>query len=658
MEDDFAEEKDIDDNDSEADSVDSYDRSKKIENLMYDASEVLEMEHDVEENERMVDYDFQVAEEKKNPREKSYWKDPSVDLIGKKILKDFGIQGVYAGVIMSWKHPYFKVRYTDGDEDECSLKEIPSMLDVDEIINEKEGGNDEDMDALIGEDDNDMDPDDETSLDDLDSNADSKSTSTRAESISTATVLTRDKCEINDILKVQEVLLSHLYDQTNSLISFNKVNDGKDVDKIAALQILQYGELHHMSRTEGDEYLKSLHKLIETVTHKPFDMVKSYKTLKKGFLHRVDKKVPISYVEIRLPERFFHAIRIRGNRPLPSLKAAHIPLEVAIGTLLLRMSPDDLLHDMKPEYWRGVDKEGEPSVQRIYTDWCSSRYACDVQELVRNSWDTDHDPLIIYVSCFVDGGLMSHNNRSATQVSIAVQNVRNEKFQSLIGFVPEDCGISEEVLDSLLEKQGINKTNRKFILQCSSRQRLWDYLSSIFTPFMQRQEARNGFDCQVGTGANKKYYRVYVVLTNFLGDSPQMHALTGVSNSACHLCMCTNFADFRIDDTDFYGNNGTTCDMVEPRQINLQFNAGVKHVKLISSFINKEEGSNTREAQKKRKHVIGVLKSLKGYSGVNRVFGLFKVLVEEGVKLFCMCLIFMKVCCYQLYCIVFSVLSC
>ena len=40
MEDDFAEEKDIDDIDSDADSVDSYDRSKKMENLMYDASEV------------------------------------------------------------------------------------------------------------------------------------------------------------------------------------------------------------------------------------------------------------------------------------------------------------------------------------------------------------------------------------------------------------------------------------------------------------------------------------------------------------------------------------------------------------------------------------------------------------------------------------------
>ena len=388
IEDDFEEEKNIDDNDSDADSVDSYDRSRKIENMTYDASEVLELEL-AEENQRSVEFEFQVAEEKMNPRDKSFWNNPSVDLIGQKIKKVFGIAGEYVGEIISWKNPYFKVRYTDGDVEEYTLKEILSLLVVDDIRYAKEGENIDDLDALVGEGVDEMDHVDGSSsvgsLDDIDSNADSKSTSTRGESISTATVLTREECEINDVLKVQEILLAHFYDQTNSPIRFNKVNDGKDVDKIAALQILQYGEVHHMSRTEGDEYLKSIHKLIETVTKKPFDMVKSYKTLKKGFLHRVDQKVPMSFVEIRLPERFFHDIRIRGNRPLPSLKAAHIPLEVAIGILLLRMSPDDLVHDMKPEYWRGHDNEGEPSVQRIYTDWCSSRYACDAQEFYKSN---------------------------------------------------------------------------------------------------------------------------------------------------------------------------------------------------------------------------------------------------------------------------------
>ena len=283
IEDDFEEEKNIDDNDSDADSVDSYDRSRKIENMTYDASEVLELELAEDENHRRVEFEFQVAEEKMNPRDKSFWNNPSVDLIGQKIKNVFGRPGEYVGEIISWKNPYFKVRYTDGDVEEYTLKEILSLLVVDDIRYAKEGENIDDLDALVGEGVDEMDHVDGSSsvggLDDIDSNADSKSTSTRGESISTATVLSREECEINDVLKVQEILLAHFYDQTNSPIRFNKVNDGKDVDKIAALQILQYGEVHHMSRTEGDEYLKSIHKLIETVTKKPFDMVKSYKTL-------------------------------------------------------------------------------------------------------------------------------------------------------------------------------------------------------------------------------------------------------------------------------------------------------------------------------------------------------------------------------------------
>lgn len=68
MEDDFEEEKDIDDNDSEADSVDSYDRKLEnlmYENLMYDASEVMELDNCAEGNEGIVQFDFQVGWQKK-----------------------------------------------------------------------------------------------------------------------------------------------------------------------------------------------------------------------------------------------------------------------------------------------------------------------------------------------------------------------------------------------------------------------------------------------------------------------------------------------------------------------------------------------------------------------------------------------------------------
>ena len=58
---------------------------------------------------------------------------------------------------------------------------------------------------------------------------------------------------------------------------------------------------------------------------------------------------------------------------------------------------------------------------------------------------------------------MGSNRRSATPVSIAIQNVRNAKYQTLIGFVPEDNVVSLEVMEGLLEAKDINKSSRKCI---------------------------------------------------------------------------------------------------------------------------------------------------------------------------------------------------
>lgn len=61
----------------------------------------------------------------------------------------------------------------------------------------------------------------------------------------------------NNVLKGQLIVLSQFYNQTSSPIKFNKVNGGIEVNKVAALQILEYCEERHMSRTEAEEYLKS-----------------------------------------------------------------------------------------------------------------------------------------------------------------------------------------------------------------------------------------------------------------------------------------------------------------------------------------------------------------------------------------------------------------
>jgi hypothetical protein len=111
--------------------------------------------------------------------------------------------------------------------------------------------------------------------------------------------------------------------------------------------------------------------------------------------------IPLTQVDIDLPSEFFQHLRYRNNRPLPSLKALHIPVEVAIGLLLLKMSPEDLVTEMKPQFWRGM-KEGGESVERLYTNWSSSKYACEAQKFVHGWWETKHVPLVLYVSIFVE----------------------------------------------------------------------------------------------------------------------------------------------------------------------------------------------------------------------------------------------------------------
>ena len=98
--------------------------------------------------------------------------------------------------------------------------------------------------------------------------------------------------------------------------------------------------------------------------------------------------------------KFFHDIRYRFNKQLPALKAVNIPIEVAIGILMLKMSPEDLVLDMKAEYWRGV-KDGEPTVERLYTNWCSSKYACEAQSFVRGWWEQERSKSIDFICVYI-----------------------------------------------------------------------------------------------------------------------------------------------------------------------------------------------------------------------------------------------------------------
>jgi hypothetical protein len=71
-----------------------------------------------------------VAEAKRDPRNASYWSNPEVDLIGVFVKKSFGTHGTFRGKFKSFKRPYFKVVYSDGDEEELRLAEVLQLIDI------------------------------------------------------------------------------------------------------------------------------------------------------------------------------------------------------------------------------------------------------------------------------------------------------------------------------------------------------------------------------------------------------------------------------------------------------------------------------------------------------------------------------------------------
>ena len=329
---------------------DVYASARKLEDREYDEKEAMNEER--EEQIEMIQLDYTGPEEIRSPRDRSYWTNPQQQLIGVRVKKDFGIHGVFSGEIVGFQKPYYQVVYSDEDKEDYRFTDVLKLIDLDYFNGDHDDGEGEEEDEDEEKRGMEASSGDEGGNVAVDRAAQDKEPEEQEEQ--EVTILTRDECEDNDILKLQEIMLSKLYDQRNSSSRFNKVNNGKDVDKLAALKILQYIEEHHLSVVEANEYLQYNHELIEHVTGKPFNMVKSYKTLKRVFLLELDKLIPLCEVTVDLPKEFFHDIVGKNNRHLPSLKAVHIPLEAAIAILLLKMSPDDIVSDMKPQYWKGV----------------------------------------------------------------------------------------------------------------------------------------------------------------------------------------------------------------------------------------------------------------------------------------------------------------
>lgn len=89
--------------------------------------------------------------------------------------------------------------------------------------------------------------------------------------------------------------------------------EDKDVNKVAALQILRYCEEKHMSRVKAEEYFQSTHTLIQPITLKPYG--EELQDFKEGFsLEYRQENSTFSY-GVKNFRKSFGRLRTRNNRP-------------------------------------------------------------------------------------------------------------------------------------------------------------------------------------------------------------------------------------------------------------------------------------------------------------------------------------------------------
>jgi hypothetical protein len=230
---------------------------------------------------------------------------------------------------------------------------------------------------------------------------------------------------------------------------------------------------------------------------------------------------------------------------------------------------------------------------------------------------------------FVDAGCMNSTQCRSTKPVIITVLSDSMKSNSIIGMVPEEWHISKEELNAYLDSKNINQTQRKYILQLTSRQLLWEYLDGIFKDFLELQQQDLGFDCQIGTGSDVEYHKVHFVFCNFTADHPQIHDLCGINRNACHVCLNRNPANFTINDFN-RDNVGTVNEVIPLRNPLIQRKVSFAQHMEKKKFITKADGYNNKDSVAQRLRIRTQTKNFNSYSGEVKTYDLWNNFMHAG----------------------------
>jgi len=273
------------------------------------------------------------------------------------------------------------------------------------------------------------------------------------------------ECLSNDIRTKQQLIRLFYFD--NMPAKFNRVL-GEQVDVDAAIQFLDHMVEMHMSESEGDDFLALMDRIVSSQTGKVFPMPIRSKTLKLAFLGKADHFFPLEETTIQiLPQLFGDSEKSKVH--IPPLKKPSILLENALSFLLLKIVPSNLTKESIP-----LHEIVNGNCERMYEGFCSGDYPIEIQEMMYRDCHLlfhGRKPLLLYVSIFIDGGLMnSTHSRSAIPIVLTILN-DSAKSSTLVGFCSKKLHIPDEEFDILLEKKGVTaKSNRKNMKTLALRQ--------------------------------------------------------------------------------------------------------------------------------------------------------------------------------------------
>ena len=133
--------------------------------------------------------------------------------------------------------------------------------------------------------------------------------------------------------------------------------------------------------------------------------------------------------------------------------------------------------------------------ERVYGGFCSGDYPIDLQEMLYRDYRSTFNgrrPLLLYVSVFIDGGLMnSTHTRYAIPIVLTILN-DSEKTSTLVGFCSKKMHISDEEIDNILQRNGITaKTNRSDLKILAWRQANWDCITVTVSLDNFKKDKRN-----------------------------------------------------------------------------------------------------------------------------------------------------------------------